>query len=1452
MLNGGFLSNAQAGVAPCRRAPRRTVASLLLGLFLVLGFSAEAQNDDTTEIITDRIQMRNATRSIAEFGNHKGNGGVRVIVEIGDGLSPKGYARTINYTVDGSAIQGDGKDYTIDGCEPSPRPPTTCSAILPANRHSTVITIYVNNDGLDENDETIVFTLQNGNGYTVNNAKNETTVTIRDDDTRGLMFHRRWPDVDEGGSETHTLRLRSQPTAAVTVKIVSNNPDVTVSPPSLTFNPSGSNRWNRNETVTISAAHDSDAVDDVATLTYTTSGGDYGGPGALSIDRPVSVDDDDTGTRTGPQLPRISLTGGADVTEGAAASFTVNADPAPTARLTVNVEVIEPQGQDFVAANQEGVRTVTLNAGATSATFTVPTVNDNTEEEDGRVQVFVNDGTGYSAGGGSVVNIIDDDGPTLTTSAASFASASSSAAEDAGTRNVTVNLSSAAPSGGLTLGYSVTGTATAGSGNDFTIQNSGTLSIAAGATSASIPVAINDDSANENAETVILTLTRGTGYTLGSTTVHTLTITDNDGTGQPAVSFASTSSSAAESAGTHNVRVNLSSAAPSGGLTLGYSVSGTATAGSGNDFTIQNSGTLSIAAGATTANIPVAINDDSANENNETVILTLTGGTGYTLGSTTVHTLTITDNDGTGQPAVSFASTSSSAAENAGTRNVTVNLSSAAPSGGLTLSYSISGTATAGSGNDFTIRGSLTVAAGATSATIPVAINDDNTQEPSETVVLTLTTGTGYTLGSTRVHTLTITDNDDPPPPSPTTDPDRTPTTPVSDEPPPLPLLPPSTGSDETPTTTTTARSGETATTPPTPEITVQGGDAITEGGDAVFTISASPAPALALTVKLTVADDANGDFLAQSDEGEKTVTIAGGETSAPLTVATQDDSQDEADGSVTATVIADAGYMLGSASTATVAVSDNDETPPPVVTQGVQADPGAWLARFGRVVAGQALDGLAGRLAAARNAGFAGSISGWALRFGSQTPGSEARPRLDPGAGADGTGAAPGSAGPFDGGGPVNAARLSRGSLSGAGPSLSDIDRMFRTGRATGSSRILTGRDLMLGSRFTLTGENDATGGSLAFWGQAAQSSFDGRERRILLDGEARSAMLGADYARDRWLAGMALLQNGGEGGYRDMDAGAGSSSGGEVEATLTAVVPYASLQASERLKLWGALGHGTGEVTLKPKPGGMLTSDLSWTMAAAGLRNEVISPTGKGSGLALALVSDMLWARTGSDKAHELAASDSDVTRLRLGLEGSWTMALQDGGRLTPKLEAGLRRDGGDAETGFGVELGGGIAWEDPRVGLSFDLSGRTLMTHDAENLEDRGFAASLAFDPDPSTERGLSLALRQEMGGQATGGLQALFRADPISKRTGSDSDTRWTAEAAWGFPAFSKRFTGSPHVGLGIAPGARDYMLGWRLTPAAGAPDLGFGVTATRRESDGADPQHGIGVELDTRW
>ncbi|MDE0408347.1 MAG: hypothetical protein OXN81_10855, partial [Alphaproteobacteria bacterium] len=183
--------------------------------------------------------------------------------------------------------------------------------------------------------------------------------------------------------------------------------------------------------------------------------------------------------------------------------------------------------------------------------------------------------------------------------------------------------------------------------------------------------------------------------------------------------------------------------------------------------------------------------------------------------------------------------------------------------------------------------------------------------------------------------------------------------------------------------------------------------------------------------------------------------------------------------------------------------------------------------------------------------------------------------------------------------------------------------------------------------------------------------------------------------------------------------------------------------------------------------------------------------------------------------------------------------------------------RHDGGDAETGFGVELGGGVKWTDPGLGLSLDLSGRTLLAHGNDDLKDRGYAASLAYDPRPATQRGLSLSLRQDWGGQAQGGLDALFAPEPLGDRIGSGGDgeaeSRWTAEAAYGLPVLGGRFIGSPHAGLGLAADARDWSLGWRLAPeAASAPDVSFGLRATLRESDGAGPEHTVGIEFSASW
>ena len=109
----------------------------------------------------------------------------------------------------------------------------------------------------------------------------------------------------------------------------------------------------------------------------------------------------------------------------------------------------------------------------------------------------------------------------------------------------------------------------------------------------------------------------------------------------------------------------------------------------------------------------------------------------------------------------------------------------------------------------------------------------------------------------------------------------------------------------------------------------------------------------------------------------------------------------------------------------------------------------------------------------------------------------------------------------------------------------------------------------------------------------------------------------------------------------------------------------------------------------------------------------------------------------------------------------------SLGAGGALTPSFEIGMRHDGGDAETGFGVDMGGGIAWTVPKYSLQIELRGRGLLTHEAKGFRQRGFSGSLAWDPKPSSARGPALSLTRTVGGP--GGVErALPGAAALSSK------------------------------------------------------------------------------------
>lgn len=100
-------------------------------------------------------------------------------------------------------------------------------------------------------------------------------------------------------------------------------------------------------------------------------------------------------------------------------------------------------------------------------------------------------------------------------------------AEPATNGSYTVTSSVAAGVGGLTVNYTVDGASTAAAGADYATL-SGSVVILEGETTATISVAVIDDSEVEAVETVIVNLTGDTAYALGSPSVATVDIISED------------------------------------------------------------------------------------------------------------------------------------------------------------------------------------------------------------------------------------------------------------------------------------------------------------------------------------------------------------------------------------------------------------------------------------------------------------------------------------------------------------------------------------------------------------------------------------------------------------------------------------------------------------------------------------------------------------------------------------------------------------------------------------------------------------------------------------------------------------------------------------------------------------------------------------------------------------
>ena len=618
----------------------------------------------------------------------------------------------------------------------------------------------------------------------------------------------------------------------------------------------------------------------------------------------------------------------------------------------------------------------------------------------------------------------------------------------------------------------------------------------------------------------------------------------------------------------------------------------------------------------------------------------------------------------------------------------------------------------------------------------------------------------------------------------------------------------------------------------------------VQEAANAVlaFEVTLNRAATGTVTVAYATADGtatAGADYTAASG----TLTFQAGETEKTVDVAVLNDAHDDGGETLTLTLSDPTGARIRDAE-ATGTIENSDPIPK------------AWLARFGRTVAGHVVDAVAERLEGSAGGGSQVTLGGQRVALDGALNGPS------PGGGTAGGGDAREGARAAD----TLAAFVERVSDDGAGTGRGRVNWREGGGEDAANrpaSRTLGGRDLLLGSSFLLTAGDEGTGTGTAWaaWGRAAVSGFDGDADGLTVDGDVTTFTLGADAARGRWLGGVALAHSTGEGGFRDHadtqdHAGQGS---GTLKSTLASVHPYLRFRASERLTLWGVLGHGTGDLTLELDTAGTKPrkTDTEMRMAAAGARGVLVSAADT-DGFELAARGDARFERmrsdavSGANGAGSLAASEAETSRLRFMLEGSHRIALEGGQTLTPTLEVGLRRDGGDAETGTGIEVGGGLRLSDPARGLTVTAKTRGLLAHEDTAYREWGASGSVKLDPGAGG-RGLALSLTPAWGADS-GGAERLWSARDARGLAANDAFEpagRLAAEAGYGFGAFRGRGLATPFAGLSLSgAGDRTWRTGGRWTLG---PGIRFSVEGTRSEpANDSAAEHGVAFRATLRW
>ncbi len=1218
------------------------------------------------------------------------------------------------------------------------------------------IEVETSSDTTDEDDGSISASLGSGQGYSVGSpASAHVDVSDGGVPTPRISIRAKSSSITEGGTATFELTANPRPTSPLDVRVdVADSGSFArsgeIGTRTLTIGTNGKTSFD------VETVNDLNAESDGRLSAEVLSGAGY--LVASSDSASVTVRDESI---------QVTISSAGSIVEGETATFTLIADPAPPESLNVNVNITE--SGDFLTGGAYS-DTVTIDTDG-RASISIDTLYDGTAENDGSVSVTVESGYGYAPGSPAQATArVSDSTPTVTISAGTSIIEGDTAiftltADPAPRTPLNVRLDVSEATGGNFTSEYETGEKT------VLIYTDGT---------GTVEVRTDDDEMDENPGAIrvrVIDDDAGGYYRIGSPASASLRVNDNDNSrGQIAVSVAD--AEVVEGAGNGQYdrtelqfAVTLNSAAEED-VEVSFEIRSfeeqdvTSAATPGSDYRDNAALWTRIDAGETEQVFSIVVyDDDEYEELPETFELVVSSVFGARVADGVARGTILPDPTDAprGTPVVTITG---GLPVNEGA-TVTFKLTAKpAPEEDLVVDVTVYDDSIGSPESDYLAEGDeglrqVTIpgtnkqefiAFGDSVATLSLRTVDDSVEEASGQVRVVLQSDVEGRYDANQEPWQAVVDVRD---------------------------------NDGTPPAVASA-------------ISVADARAQESDGAIFFDVTADPPVPLGrgpVTVKYQILSWAGYGYpgAAQRDVDFKsqhgTLIFHGGESFKQVEIEIIDDDHDEGEESF-------ALYISDPTGGATIADASGRGT-----IVNTDPLPAAFLGRFGRGLAEQAVNGITARLKAGRNPGFDGQFLGHNLS----------------------------------------------GSHSASARTHNGRERAL-TQDQTPSTPTLA--EALAGSAFTYTRAADAAGGSFGLWGRGMHATFNGSEGTLNVDGTLTTGLIGADYARANWQAGLAVLLTGGKGSFR------GETGHGKLDTSMTAFVPYAAKQTG-RLSLWGAAGVGLGEMTLsetltETHSTESLRTDMGWQMAAGGVRSDVGVFFGE-TGPDLALVGDAQWTRTTSDKTRGLSAAEAQTTRLRVGVEGGWSLAFAEQS-LRPTLEAGVRYDAGDAETGLGVDVGAALSWAHTRWGLAVEFEGRTLVLHEAKRFTHSGFSASLTFDPDLASLLGPSLTLTHRLGGPSNGGMDALFGESlPGSGGNNSNTGGQWQAEAAYGMALFRGRFIGAPTLGYALSGQSNDYRLGWRLSPAgANSLPISAEVGAMRREMVGAEADHGVTFNLRSQW